>query len=134
MEQAALAFLPGVAGRQEYVEFVKLLLGVGLFVGVVTAVLATGVTSYLPFLFSPDAELSPIMKSIAPQVRMLQLQTVSCYHCLSVASYGEVSIQLSQSLSVVECVEVLLTRSVCVSEGLASSVQLAGHALSNCLQ
>ena len=69
MEQAALAFLPGIENRQEYKEWVKLLAGVGLFVGIVTALLATGVPYYLPFLFTPDVELWPIMKSIAPQVR-----------------------------------------------------------------
>ena len=69
MEQAALAFLPGIEHRQEYKEWVKLLAGVGLFVGIVTALLATGVPFYMPFLFTPDVELWPIMKSIAPQVR-----------------------------------------------------------------
>lgn len=69
MEQAALAFLPGIESRQEFKEWVKLLVGVGLLVGIVTAVLATGVPYYLPFLFTPDVELWPIMKSIAPQVR-----------------------------------------------------------------
>lgn len=69
MEQAALAFLPGIESRQEYKEWVKLLVGVGLLVGIVTALLATGVPYYLPFLFTPDVELWPIMKSIAPQVR-----------------------------------------------------------------
>lgn len=67
LEQAALAFLPGIQNRQEYTEWVKLLAGVGLFVGVVTALLATGVPYYLPFLFTPDVQLWPIMKSIAPQ-------------------------------------------------------------------
>lgn len=68
MEQAALAFLPGVQNRQEYREWVKLLAGVGLFVGLVTALLATGLPYYMPFLFTPDVQLWPIMKSIAPQV------------------------------------------------------------------
>ena len=68
MEQAALAFLPGTADRHEYKELVKLLLGVGVVVGAVTAFVATAVPYYLPFLFTPDAQLWPIMKSIAPQV------------------------------------------------------------------
>lgn len=68
MEQAALAFLPGVANRQEYMEWVRLLLGVGLFVGIITAFIATGVPYYTPFLFTSDAQLWPVMKSIAPQV------------------------------------------------------------------
>jgi len=69
MEQAALAFLPGTTDRNEYKELVKLLLGVGVVVGAVTAFVATAVPYYLPFLFTPDAQLWPIMKSIAPQVR-----------------------------------------------------------------
>jgi len=68
MEQAALAFLPGTTDRNEYKELVKLLLGVGAVVGAVTAFVATAVPYYLPFLFTPDAQLWPIMKSIAPQV------------------------------------------------------------------
>ncbi len=68
MEQAALAFLPGTTDRNEYKELVKLLLGVGVVVGAVTAFVATAVPYYLPFLFTPDAQLWPIMKSIAPQV------------------------------------------------------------------
>ena len=68
MEQAALAFLPAIPDRNEYKEMVKLLLGVGVVVGAVTAFVATSVPYYLPFLFTPDAQLWPIMKSIAPQV------------------------------------------------------------------
>lgn len=68
MEQGALAFLPSMTDRNEYKELVKLLLGVGVFVGAVTAIVATGVPFYFPFLFTPDAQLWPIMKSIAPQV------------------------------------------------------------------
>lgn len=67
MEQAALAFLPAIPDRNEYKELVKLLLGVGIVVGAVTAFVATSVPYYLPFLFTPDAQLWPIMKSIAPQ-------------------------------------------------------------------
>ena len=78
MEQAALAFLPGIENRQEYKEWVKLLAGVGLFVGIVTALLATGVPYYMPFLFTPDMELWPIMKSIAPQVRAHH-ESHACY-------------------------------------------------------
>ena len=69
MEQAALAFLPSTKSKAEYKELVKLLLGVGGFVGLVTALLATGVPYYLPSLFTPDQQLWPVMKSIAPQVR-----------------------------------------------------------------
>ena len=68
MEQASLAFLPGIVNKQEYREWVKLLLGVGLFVGIVTAFIATGVPYYMPSLFTPDVRLWPVMKSIAPQV------------------------------------------------------------------
>ena len=68
MEQAALAFLPGITDEHEYQEYVKLLLGVGVFVGVTTSLLAAGVPSILPHLFTPDQRLWPIMKGMAPQV------------------------------------------------------------------
>ena len=68
MEQAALAFLPGITEETEYQEYVKLLLGVGVFVGVTTSLLAAGVPSILPHLFTPDQRLWPIMKTMAPQV------------------------------------------------------------------
>lgn len=88
MEQAALAFLPGIESRQEYKEWVKLLVGVGLLVGVVTALLATGVPYYLPFLFTPDVELWPIMKSIAPQVRAAYKLALCQDSCVAAYLYG----------------------------------------------
>lgn len=68
MEQAALAFLPGTTDEYEYDELVKLLLGMGIFVGIATSLLAAGVPSMIPQLFTPDHRLWPIMKGMAPQV------------------------------------------------------------------
>ena len=85
MEQAALAFLPSTTDKKEYKELVKLLLGVGVLVGAVTAILAAGVPYYLPFLFTPDAQLWPIMKSIAPQVcskHMVACEDAHCVGCI----------------------------------------------------
>ncbi len=53
MEQAALAFLPGTTDRNEYKELVKLLLGVGVVVGAVTAFVATAVPYYFAFPVHP---------------------------------------------------------------------------------
>lgn len=68
MEQAALAFLPGTNNEDEYQELIKLLLGVGVFVGITTSLLAAGFPSIAPQLFTPDRRLWPIMKGMAPQV------------------------------------------------------------------
>ena len=78
MEQAALAFLPGTTDEEEYQELVKLLLGVGVFVGLVTSLLAAGVPSIMPHLFTPDQRLWPIMKGMAPQVTLLLPAAACC--------------------------------------------------------
>ena len=70
MEQAALAFLPTLRDRTEANELVKLLIGVGVVVGVITAIAAAGFPSLLPQAFTSDQALWPVMRSIAPQVRL----------------------------------------------------------------
>eukprot|EP00891_Asterochloris_glomerata_P002016 jgi/Astpho2/2016/e_gw1.00038.121.1_t len=67
MEQAALAFLPTLRDRTEANELVKLLIGVGVVVGVITAIAAAGFPSLLPQAFTSDQALWPVMRSIAPQ-------------------------------------------------------------------
>ncbi|KAK9830568.1 hypothetical protein WJX72_012538 [[Myrmecia] bisecta] len=75
LEQAALAFLPAAADRREAIETTKVLLAVGVSVGVATALGASGIPTLRPQLFSTDAALWPVMRSVAPQGFLAMLLT-----------------------------------------------------------
>jgi hypothetical protein len=49
-------------------ETVGLLLGLAVAVGLVTSSLTAGIPTLLPQLFTSDATLFPVIRSVAPQV------------------------------------------------------------------
>lgn len=67
LEQAALAFIPAAASRKQGRETVGLLLGLAVAVGLVTSSLTAGIPTLLPQLFTSDATLFPVIRSVAPQ-------------------------------------------------------------------
>ena len=75
LEQAALAFIPAATNRGQGRETVSLLLGLAVAVGIVTSLFTAGLPTLLPQLFTNDAALFPIMRSVAPQASC----TFSCF-------------------------------------------------------
>lgn len=73
LEQAALAFIPAATNRGQGRETVSLLLGLAVAVGIVTSLFTAGFPTLLPQLFTNDATLYPIMRSVAPQASYIAI-------------------------------------------------------------
>lgn len=67
LEQAALAFFPTAKGLMEKRELPRLIMSLGLLIGVVAGLLAFWFPAYSPAFFTPDERLHGLMQALAPQ-------------------------------------------------------------------